>query len=153
MDKPQPLYHISDVTWRRIEPHLSGQKGQWGGIAKDNRLFINAVLWILRTGAPWRKLPIEYGKWGTVHHRFIRWRDKRLWEKLLEILIDDPDFEWLIVDTEPCDGHLSDPVLFPAPQQQMKHHAASRYRWPWLHMVCQSEHLSQVMPQRLADKQ
>lgn len=52
MDKPQPPYHISDVTWRRIEPHLSGQKGQWGGIAKDNRLFINAVLWILRTGAP-----------------------------------------------------------------------------------------------------
>lgn len=47
MDKPQPPYHISDVTWRRIEPHLSGQKGQWGGIAKDNRLFINAVLWIL----------------------------------------------------------------------------------------------------------
>ena len=91
MDKPP--YHISDVTWRRIEPYLSGQKGQWGGIAKDNRLFIDAVLWILRTGSPWRNLPVEYGKWGTVHHRFIRWRDKRLWEKLLEILIDDPDFE------------------------------------------------------------
>lgn len=60
MDKPQHPYHISDVTWRRIEPHLSGQKGQWGGIAKDNRLFINAVLWILRTGAPWRKLGVQY---------------------------------------------------------------------------------------------
>lgn len=151
MDKPQHPYHILDVTWRRIEPHLSGQKGQWGGIAKDNRLFINAVLWILRTGAPWRKLPVEYGKWGTVHHRFIRWRDKRLWEKLLEILIDDPDFEWLIVDTEPCGGHLNDPVPFPAPQQMKPH--ATRYRWPWMRMVCQSEHLSQVMPQRLASKQ
>lgn len=86
MDKPQPHYHISDITWRRIQPHLPGQKGQWGGIARDNRLFIDAVLWVLRTGAPWRKLPEEYGKWGTVHHRFIRWRDKRLWEKLLEIL-------------------------------------------------------------------
>lgn len=90
MDKPQPQYHISDITWRRIQPHLPGQKGQWGGIARDNRLFIDAVLWVLRTGAPWRKLPEEYGKWGTVHHRFIRWRDKRLWEKLLEILIDGP---------------------------------------------------------------
>lgn len=57
MDKPQPQYHISDITWRRIQPHLPGQKGQWGGIARDNRLFIDAVLWVLRTGAPWRKLP------------------------------------------------------------------------------------------------
>lgn len=53
MDKPQPQYHISDITWRRIQPHLPGQKGQWGGIARDNRLFIDAVLWVLRTGAPW----------------------------------------------------------------------------------------------------
>ena len=59
MDKPQPQYHISDITWRRIQPHLPGQKGQWGGIARDNRLFIDAVLWVLRTGAPWRKLPDE----------------------------------------------------------------------------------------------
>ena len=151
MDKPP--YHISDVTWRRIEPYLSGQKGQWGGIAKDNRLFIDAVLWILRTGSPWRNLPVEYGKWGTVHHRFIRWRDKRLWEKLLEILIDDPDFEWLIVNTEPpCCGHYSNPAAFPLPQQ-MKNHAAIRYRWPWMRMVCQSEHLLQVIPQRLAGRQ
>jgi len=111
MDKPQPQYHISDITWRRIQPHLPGQKGQWGGIARDNRLFIDAVLWVLRTGAPWRKLPEEYGKWGTVHHRFIRWRDKRLWEKLLEILIDDPDFAWLIVDTGPC-GSIAAALFF-----------------------------------------
>lgn len=124
MDKPQPQYHISDITWRRIQPHLPGQKGQWGGIARDNRLFIDAVLWVLRTGAPWRKLPEEYGKWGTVHHRFIRWRDKRLWEKLLEILIDDPDFAWLIVDTGPCGEHRGGAVFLPAPRQ-MKHHAAS----------------------------
>ena len=151
MDKPP--YHISDVTWRRIEPYLSGQKGQWGGIAKDNRLFIDAVLWILRTGSPWRNLPVEYGKWGTVHHRFIRWRDKRLWEKLLEILIDDPDFEWLIVNTEPpCGGHYSNPAAFPLPQQ-MKNHAAIRYRWPWMRMVCQSEYLLQAMPQLLTSRQ
>lgn len=152
MDKPQPQYHISDITWRRIQPHLPGQKGQWGGIARDNRLFIDAVLWVLRTGAPWRKLPEEYGKWGTVHHRFIRWRDKRLWEKLLEILIDDPDFAWLIVDTGPCGEHRGGAVFLPAPRQ-MKHHAATRYRWPWMRMVCQSEYLLQAMPQLLTSRQ
>ena len=141
MDKPQPQYHISDITWRRIQPHLPGQKGQWGGIARDNRLFIDAVLWVLRTGAPWRKLPEEYGKWGTVHHRFIRWRDKRLWEKLLEILIDDPDFAWLIVDTGPCGEHRGGAVFLPAPRQ------------PWMRMVCQSEYLLQAMPQLLTSRQ
>lgn len=85
MDNPQRRHDISDEAWALIEPHLPGQRGQWGGIAKDNRLFINAVFWILRTGAPWRDLPPEYGKWGTVHQRFIRWRDKRIWERLLEI--------------------------------------------------------------------
>ncbi|MCR5562390.1 MAG: IS5 family transposase [Desulfovibrio sp.] len=88
-----------------IEPHLPGQRGQWGGVAKDNRLFINAVFWILRTGAPWRDLPPEYGKWGTVHQRFIRWRDKRIWEKLLGFLIDEPDFEWPMIDATHCKVH------------------------------------------------
>ena len=141
MDKPQPQYHISDITWRRIQPHLPGQKGQWGGIARDNRLFIDAVLWVLRTGAPWRKLPEEYGKWGTVHHRFIRWRDKRLWEKLLEILIDDPDFAWLIVDTGPCGEHRScSPAGSdltsrerPAASPRGSHPATSR---PWGRQAC-----------------
>ena len=101
MDNPQRRHDISDEAWALIEHHLPGQRGQWGGIAKDNRLFINAVFWILRTGAPWRDLPPEYGKWGTVHQRFIRWRDKRIWEKLLEILIDEPDFEWLMIKLSP----------------------------------------------------
>jgi len=71
-------YHrhdISDKAWELLKPHLPGQSGQWGGIAEDNRRFINAVFWILRAGAPWRDLPPDYGKWGTVHQRFRRWRD------------------------------------------------------------------------------
>ena len=105
MDNPQRRHDISDEAWALIEPHLPGQRGQWGGIPKDNRLFINAVFWILRTGAPWRDLPPEYGKWGTVHQRFIRWRDKRIWERLLEKLIDEPDFEWLMIDATHCKVH------------------------------------------------
>ena len=90
-------HDISDNVWTLLEPHLPGRRGQWGGIAQDNRRFINAVFWVLRTGAPWRGLPPDYGKWGSVHQRFIRWRRKGVWEKLLEILIDEPDYEWLVI--------------------------------------------------------
>ena len=94
-------YHrhdLSDEAWAILEPQLPGQVGQWGGIAEDNRRFIDAVFRILRTGAPWRDLPPDYGKWSSVHQRFRRWRDEGRWEKLLELLVDDPDYEWLMID-------------------------------------------------------
>lgn len=87
MINAQRKHDISNEVWLLLEPHLPGQSGQWGGVAKNNRLFINGVFWILRTGAPWRDLPPGYGKWGTVNQRFNRWRDKGIWEKVLEILI------------------------------------------------------------------
>ncbi|MBE7527694.1 MAG: transposase [Burkholderiales bacterium] len=62
-----------------------------GRVSADNPRFINAVLWMVRTGSPWRDLPPGYGSWSNTHRRFIRWRDKGIWEKLLEILIDEPD--------------------------------------------------------------
>lgn len=62
----------------------AGAQGRLGRSAQDNRLFINAVFWILRTGAPWRDLPPEYGGGSNTHRRFIRWRDKGIWENLLE---------------------------------------------------------------------
>lgn len=52
---------ISDKTWKFLEAHLPGREGVWGGIAKENRLFINAIVWILRIGAPWRDLPPRPG--------------------------------------------------------------------------------------------
>lgn len=54
-------HDISDRAWRLLEPHLPGRRGAWGRVAKDNRKFINAVAWILRTGTPWRDLPSDYG--------------------------------------------------------------------------------------------
>ncbi len=69
-----------------------------GGVAQDNRRFINAVFWIIRTRAPWRDLPPDYGNWGNVHRRFICWRNKGVWELLLEKVVDDPDYEWLMID-------------------------------------------------------
>ena len=61
MKNEQQRHDISDAVWSLLEPHLPGQRGQWGGIAQDNRRFINGVFWILRTGAPWRDLPRSTG--------------------------------------------------------------------------------------------
>ena len=98
LDQGHRRHDISDRVWELLDPLLPGRKGSWGGKARDNRLFINAVFWILRTGAPWRDLPPDYGDWKNTHRRFCRWRDKGIWEKLLEQLVVDPDFEWLMID-------------------------------------------------------
>lgn len=80
-------YHghdLSDHAWELLFPHLPGQRDPWGGIAHDNRRFLDGVFWILRTGAPWRDLPPDYGDWKNTHRRFCRWRDQDIWEKLRE---------------------------------------------------------------------
>ena len=77
---------------------LPGGAGKKVRPARDNRLFLNAVFWILRTGAPWRDLPPDYGDWKNTHRRFCRWRDLGVWDQLLDTVVDDPDFEWLMTD-------------------------------------------------------
>ena len=89
---------LSDCQWERIAPELSGKAGDPGGRGRDNRLFIEAVLWIARTGSPWRDLPEEFGKWFTVYTRFWRWSQKGVWERVFKALCDDPDFEYVLID-------------------------------------------------------
>jgi transposase len=91
-------HDLSDAVWRLLELHLPGRPGMWGGVAHDNRRFINAVCWILRTGSPWRDLPADYGDWKNTHRRFCRWRDQGIWQKLQQLMVDDADLEWLMVD-------------------------------------------------------
>jgi transposase len=153
----QPAYHrhdISDDVWERLEPHLLGRKGTWGGNARDNRLFINAVFWILRTGAPWRDLPADYGGWKNTHRRFCRWRDKGAWERILEALINDPDFEWLMIDATHIKVHPHAAGARGGNQDMActKGGSTQRYIWPWMRMVIQSECLLQQVPQRIALK-
>jgi transposase len=76
-----------------------------GRPAQDNRQFLNAVFWILRTGAPWRDLPPDYGDWKNTHRRVCRWRDRGVWARLLDSVIDDPDFEWLMIDASHIKVH------------------------------------------------
>lgn len=72
--------------------------------AKDNRLFINAVLWIAKTGGPWRDLPERFGRWDTVWKRFDRWAKKGVWKRVFEAL-RDPDLEWMIIDSTVVRAH------------------------------------------------
>jgi len=71
--KAHRQHDISDRLWEKLEPHLSGTKGSVGRPADDTRTYINGVFWILRTGAPWRDLPEDYGHWKNVHRRFYRY--------------------------------------------------------------------------------
>jgi transposase len=99
MENLQNRHDLTESQWKMIEPVIRKRIGSWGGSnAKDNRIFINGTFWILRTGAPWRDLPPQYGKFGSVHKRYKRWCDKGHWEYILESLIDEPDYEWLMID-------------------------------------------------------
>jgi transposase len=97
-------HEIKDDDWERIKDLLPGQPGDPGVTAKDNRLFINAVLWIAKTGAPWRDLPERFGLWGSVHKRFDRWAKKGVWGRVFEAL-PDPDLEWMILDSTVVRAH------------------------------------------------
>jgi transposase len=155
MTEPAHRRHdISDRVWELLEPALPGRKGAWGGTAKDNRLFINAVFWILRTGAPWRDLPPDYGDWKNTHRRFCRWRDKGVWEALLEKLVTEPDFEWLMIDASHIKVHPHAAGAKGGNQDmgQTKGGLTARYTWPWMRMVCQSEYLLRQVPLQIVHR-
>ena len=99
-----PRHAISDENWERIKDLLPGQEGDPGVTAKDNRLFIDAVLWLAKTGAQWRDLPERFGKWNSVWRRLDRWASKGVWEKVLRAL-QDPDLEWLLLDSTVIRAH------------------------------------------------
>ena len=148
-------YHrhdLSDPVWSLLEPHLPGRRGRWGGVAHDNRRFLNAVLWILRTGAPWRDLPSAYGDWKNTHRRFCRWRDKGIWEGLLEQLMEEPDYEWLMIDASHVKVHPHAAGAQGGNQAmgRTKGGSTRNYIWPWMRMVCRSERLLQQVPPRIA---
>ena len=89
---------LRDDQWDRIKNLLPGKATDCGVTAKDNRRFLEAVLWIARTGAPWRDLPAELGHWHRVYVRYNRWSHKGVWSRIFEAVADDPDLENLMVD-------------------------------------------------------
>jgi len=68
-------------------------------------MFVEGVLWIVRTGAPWRDLPEVFGDWNSTFRRFSRWSEKGVWHRIFEAMSDDPDFEYLILDSTIVRAH------------------------------------------------
>ena len=95
---------LSDADWERIKDLLPGRPGQLGGVARDNRRFLDAVLWVARTGAPWADLPERLGHWNSQWRRFDRWAEKGRWGPILEVLRDE-DLEWLVLDSTAVRAH------------------------------------------------
>ena len=96
---------LTDAQWARIEKFVPGKEGDRGRHGEDNRLFVDAVLWIARTGSPWRDLPDEFGNWNSVFQRFRRWAKKGVWESSFKALVESPDFEYLIIDSSIVRAH------------------------------------------------
>ncbi len=101
-------YELTDAQWTRIETLLPGKAGDRGRTAKNNRLFVDGVLWVLRSGARWSDLPERYGKRKTAHTRFSRWAKAGVWERIIAELTKDRRNEYLMLDTSlrPLPGFL-----------------------------------------------
>ena len=93
-----PRTLLRDAQWSRIEGFLPAKATDSGVTALNNRLFVEAVLWIIRTGSPWRDLPTDFGHWHRVYVRYNRWPKKGIWERIFTTMSDDPDLEYLMVD-------------------------------------------------------
>ena len=96
-------YEVSEAQWERIAPLLPGKAG--GRTAQNNRLFVNAVLWVLRSGARWSDLPERYGKYKSVHKRFTRWARAGVWDRMFGALARDRDNEYLMIDSAIVRAH------------------------------------------------
>jgi len=94
----QDRFVVTDTVWAKVSPCLPGKSTDCGVTASDNRLFLEAVLWRVRTGSPWRDLPPSFGNWNSTFQRFRRWAKKGVFERLFEELSDDPDFEYALID-------------------------------------------------------
>ena len=81
-----------------MAPHCLGKPGDPGRSGKNNRLFVEAVLWIVRTGSPWRDLPRGFGHWNSAYTRFRDWVKADVWKRLFEAVSDEPDMEYAMVD-------------------------------------------------------
>ncbi len=89
---------LTDAQWAKMEPHCLGKPGDPGRSGKNNRLFVEAVLWIVRTGSPWRDLPPAFGHWNSVFTRFRDGVKADVWQRLFDAVSDEPDMEYAMVD-------------------------------------------------------
>ena len=98
-------YALRDDQWDRIKDLLPGRPGHVGVTAKDNRLFVEAVLYRYRSGTPWRDLPERVGDFRVVHLRHSRWSQSGVWQRVFERLATDADNEYAMIDSTIVRAH------------------------------------------------
>ena len=89
---------LTDAQWAKMAPICLGKASDPGRSGGDNRLFLEAVLWIARTGSPWRDLPASFGKWNTVFKRYRDWVEADVFKRIFDAASDAPDMEFAMVD-------------------------------------------------------
>ena len=98
-------YALRDDQWDRIKNLLPGRNESVGVTAKDNRLFVEAVIYRYRAGIPWLDLPERFGDWKNIHQRHLRWSKNGTWQKVFEHLAKDADNEYAMIDSTIVRAH------------------------------------------------
>ncbi len=93
-----PRFCLTDAQWAKMEPFCLGKPCDPGRTGSDGRLFLEAILWIARTGSPWRDLPPAFGEWNTVFKRFRDWVKADVFKRMFDAVSDDPDMEYAMID-------------------------------------------------------
>ena len=98
-------YYLRDDVFERIYGFLRAESGIHAGDKAKIRRFVEAIYWMARSGAQWRFLPSDYGKWNTVYRRYADWSDRGIWRRLFHYVSRDPDMEWLMIDSTIVRSH------------------------------------------------
>jgi transposase len=101
----QRRYALRDDQWDRIKDVLPGRAGHVGGTAKDNRLFVEAVLYRYRAGIAWRDLPERFEDFRVIHTRHTRWSQRGVWQRIFKRLAEDADNEYAMIDSTIVRAH------------------------------------------------
>ena len=138
---------LTDEQWGRLKPLLPPQRSARGRPAVDHRRIVNGLLWVLRTGAPWRDLPERYGPWQTVATRFYRWRKAGVWDRLLAAVQEIADAQgkvnWQV--------HYVDGTVVRAHQHAAGVKRGARRRKHWVVARADSAPRSTSEPKGMAD--
>ena len=102
----QRRHELTDAEWEQLKEYFPDrQLGDIGRPRNDDRQMLNGLLWIIRTGAPWRDLPERYGAWSTVYSRFRQWQESGLFQKILEELGIEADLQDVSMDSTTSNAH------------------------------------------------
>jgi len=108
-------YKIKDEQWPKIIEFLRNYRGVYVGQEDECRRFVEAVVWVARTGVQWREVPEDFGKWNSVYKRYMRWCDKDVWKHMHAHFAQDADLEYLIPDSTVIRAH---PCAAGAPREK-----------------------------------